>query len=69
MRFRWSAIRAPVPGGQSGHPADPHYDDQIGPFLNGSLRPVAWSPEAVARATVSTLRLLPGGPQTDGSKK
>jgi len=50
---------AVLPGGQSGHPADPHYDDQLGLYLNGRLRPVPWSDEAIEAATVSRLRLVP----------
>lgn len=63
---RWVAVAgdgdrslAALPGGQSGHPFDPHYDDQLEPFLRGETHPVAWSEEAIARATVSTLRLVP----------
>lgn len=50
---------AVLPGGQSGHPFDPHYDDQLELFLDGDMHPVAWSEEAIARVTVSTLRLTP----------
>ena len=63
---RWIAVAgdgdrslAVLPGGQSGHPFDPHYDDQLDLFLHGRTHAVAWSEEAIARATVSTLRLLP----------
>jgi len=48
-----------LPGGQSGHPGDPHYDDQLPLFLAGRTRPVPWSEEAIARATVSRLELVP----------
>jgi acyl-homoserine lactone acylase PvdQ len=48
-----------VAGGQSGHPFDPHYDDQIPVFLAGALRSLYWSAEAIAEHTVSTLRLEP----------
>ncbi|NLN10971.1 MAG: penicillin acylase family protein [Acidobacteria bacterium] len=48
-----------LPGGQAGHPADPHYADQMPLFLAGRLRPVPWSEEAIARAAVSTLELVP----------
>lgn len=50
---------AVLPGGQSGHPFDRHYDDQLERFLQGRMRALAWSEEAIARATVSVLRLLP----------
>lgn len=48
-----------IPGGQSGHPADPHYDDRLAAFLAGELQPAPWSEDAIERATVSTLRLEP----------
>lgn len=50
---------AALPGGQSGHPADPHYDDRLEPYLEGRLDPAAWSEAAIAEATVRTLRLRP----------
>ncbi|MEM1178988.1 MAG: penicillin acylase family protein [Acidobacteriota bacterium] len=50
---------AVLPGGQSGHPADPHYADQVAPFLTGELFEAPWSREAIEAATVSTLRLTP----------
>jgi len=64
MRFVTDAARpdstlAIAPGGQAGHPADPHYDDRLADYLAGRMEPVAWSEEAIARATVSTLRLEP----------
>jgi penicillin amidase len=50
---------AALPGGQSGHPGDRHYDDRIGPYLAGELQPAAWSEAAIAAAAVSTMRLVP----------
>ena len=50
---------AVLPGGQSGHPFDRHYDDQIEAFLALEARPVAWSEERIAAGTVSTLVLAP----------
>lgn len=58
----WSrpeAALAVLPGGQSGHPADPHYDDQIPLYLEGRHHDAPWSEEAIASAAVSTLRLVP----------
>ncbi|HEX4952889.1 MAG TPA: penicillin acylase family protein [Thermoanaerobaculia bacterium] len=46
-------------GGQAGHPGDRHYTDQTHPFVAGESRPFAWSEAAIARATASTLRLVP----------
>lgn len=39
--------RAIIPGGQSGHPMSPHYDDQFDAFLAGELHPLADAPEVV----------------------
>ncbi len=50
---------AALPGGQSGHPADRHYDDRLAPYLAGELQPAAWSESAIAEATVSEMRLVP----------
>jgi len=50
---------AMIPGGQSGHPKDPHYDDQLPLFLKGQLREAPWSPAAIEQATVGTLELRP----------
>lgn len=50
---------AVLPGGQSGHPADPHYDDQIELYLEGKLKPAPWSEAAIEKATVSRLELSP----------
>lgn len=50
---------AVLPGGQSGHPFDPHYADQLGAFLAGRLYPLHWSDVDIERAAVSTLVLAP----------
>lgn len=53
---------AVLPGGQSGHPRDPHYADQLDLWSRGEMRPVLWSEEAVAAGTVSRLTLTPDPP-------
>jgi penicillin amidase len=53
------ASLAVLPAGQSGHPADPHYDDQLPLYLSGRLRAVHWSEEAIIDATRSVLVLRP----------
>tara|TARA_R110002110_G_scaffold413729_1_gene641663 strand:+ start:159501 stop:161888 length:2388 start_codon:yes stop_codon:yes gene_type:complete len=46
---RMSAV---IPGGQSGHPLSRHYADQYPGWLQGSLYPIAPTPEAVAGESV-----------------
>ena len=53
----WENSRAILPGGQSGHFNDPHYDDQLPLYLNGKTRVVPWSPRAIDAAAVSTIKL------------
>ncbi len=48
-----------LPGGQSGHPFDPHYDDQLPLWLAGEMRPMAFSRAAVQRVQRSHLVLTP----------
>jgi penicillin amidase len=55
----WEGSRFSLAGGQSGNPLSPHYDDLLGPLLNGAGVPIAWTPKAVRAATVATLRLAP----------
>jgi penicillin amidase len=45
--------------GQSGHPASAHYQDQYWPWVRVESQTLPMSPEAVARATRHTLRLIP----------
>jgi acyl-homoserine lactone acylase PvdQ len=58
-RDGWDVAGFAEPGGQSGHPADVHYDDRIAPYLAGELQQAPWSPAAIEAATVSTLKLRP----------
>ena len=64
MRFVTDAAdpassRAVLPGGESGHPGDPHYADQVADYLAGRAHPVPWGAQAAAASAVSTLRLEP----------
>ena len=49
------ALLAP---GQSGHPASPHYDDQIEAWFSGGYHPMLWEREDVERETAERLELL-----------
>ncbi len=54
------ASRTVIPTGQSGHPYNAHYDDQIQLWLNGEYHPMLWSREAVEAAAVDVQILQPG---------
>jgi penicillin amidase len=55
----WDRSLAVLPGGQSGHPASPHYFDQFPLWLAGKARLMLWSREAVEREAASRLWLRP----------
>ncbi len=55
----WDASRFVLPGGQSGNPCSPHYDDQLEFWLKGAAVPMAFSEEAVANDCRSELVLRP----------
>ena len=45
--------------GQSGNPFDRHYNDQIGPWIEGETVSLPFTPAAIAAAMASTLTLTP----------
>ena len=51
--------RIVITTGQSGHPFDRHYTDQIEPWRTGSTLPLPFTPAAIDAATVTTLALQP----------
>jgi penicillin amidase len=55
----WDASRFALPGGQSGNPFSPHYDDMLGLWQRGEGVPIAWSRQAIEAASVSCLTLSP----------
>jgi penicillin amidase len=55
----WENCRFILPAGQSGNPFSPHYADQFPLWRSGEGVPIAWSDDAVRRATRRTLRLVP----------
>jgi penicillin amidase len=55
----WDNARFVLPGGQSGNPFSRHYDDLLPLWLRGEGVPIPWTEDAVAAATVTTLRLEP----------
>ncbi len=55
----WDNSRSSYPGGQSGHPASPHYDDLLAPWLEGAYHPILWTRPAVEAAAKARLVLTP----------
>jgi penicillin amidase len=55
----WDNSVAVLPGGQSGHPASPHYFDQFPLWLKGEARPMLWGREVVEREAEARLWLTP----------
>jgi penicillin amidase len=55
----WEAGGIVIPQGESGVPASAHYRDGAPVWLSGTLVPLPFDAAAVARATTSTLTLLP----------
>jgi penicillin G amidase len=53
-----------LPGGQSGNPLSPHYDDQLPLWLRGEGIPIAHTEAEVAAARVAALELRPPGTPT-----
>jgi acyl-homoserine lactone acylase PvdQ len=54
----WDESCYTLPGGQSGNPLSPHYDDLLAFWLRGKGVPIAWSTERVEEGTRSVLRLI-----------
>jgi penicillin G amidase len=55
----WDAGGITIPQGESGRPGSGHYTDQAGDWIAGRLLALPYSREAVDRATVNRLTLLP----------
>jgi penicillin amidase len=56
----WEESRFALPGGQSGNPLSPHYDDLLPFWQRGEGVPIAWSPARVEQGARAALRLVPG---------
>ncbi|MDP2481572.1 MAG: penicillin acylase family protein [Candidatus Palauibacterales bacterium] len=57
----WEEARFCLPGGQSGNPLSPHYDDLLPHWLGGTGVPIPWSEASVREAAVARLELVPQG--------
>jgi penicillin amidase len=56
----WDNNRFILPGGQSGNPMSPHYDDQLDLYREGGAISIAWSTRKLATVVVDTLEIHPG---------
>jgi penicillin amidase len=56
---KWDNNRFILPGGQSGNPMSPHYDDQLDLYREGGAISIAWSSKMLAAAVVDTLEIRP----------
>ncbi len=55
----WHNSRFSLPGGQSGNPLSPHYDDLLPLWQRGEGVPIAWTEEEIRQAAMQTLELIP----------
>ena len=55
----WHNSRFVLPGGQSGNPLSPHYDDLFELWRRGEGVPIAFTPQEMKAAAVTTLELRP----------
>lgn len=55
----WDDCLAALPGGQSGHPASPHYQDRIAEWREGRYFPLLFSRAKIEAAAQGTWRLEP----------
>ena len=53
------ASRWVLPGGQSGNPLSPHYDDQLALWRQGKAFAMPWTREEVDAAAVARLKIEP----------
>lgn len=56
---RWDRCRWALPGGQSGNPCSPHYDDQLPRWQAADGIPIPWTAAEIDQATRYTLSLQP----------
>ena len=59
----WDECLAALPGGQSGHPASPHYQDRIAEWQAGRYFPLLFSRDKVTAAAEGTWMLVPENPE------
>jgi penicillin amidase len=55
----WDSNRFILPGGQSGNPMSPHYDDQLDLYREGGAISIIWSSEKLAATMIDALEIRP----------
>ena len=55
----WDNSLAVLPGGQSGHPASPHYQDGLADWQNGRYHPMLFTRERIEKAAEGITLLEP----------
>ncbi len=61
----WARCVAVCPPGQSGHPASPHYADQIADWQAGRYHPMLWHRDDIEAAAEGVLALKPASKKID----
>lgn len=57
----WDNSRAALPGGQSGYPASPYYQDGLEDWVNGRYHPMLFTRKKIEAAAEGRIILEPGG--------
>jgi penicillin amidase len=57
----WDAALAALPGGQSGQPVSPHYQDRIAEWQEGRYFPLLFSRDSIMGAAAGVVTLTPAG--------
>ena len=55
----WDNSKFVLPGGQSGNPASPHYDDMVALWLQGKGVPIHWTQKSIEGHVQHKLELSP----------
>jgi penicillin amidase len=63
----WDSCLSALAGGQSEHPASPHYQDGLAEWRDGRYHPMLYTRRRVQDAAVHTLRLEPEQPPTQSA--
>lgn len=65
----WDEARFVLPGGESGNPCSPHYDDMLPLWLEGRAVVIPWSDAAVEARVRRTLSLFPAAHRLETERR